>query len=114
MSKELEEILDRWKLYISLTKNFSNKDMELLKIEEIEELLDYISNLQQENQQLKELCNKYEEEHKKEFKIWLQGQKVLAELEEWLKIERINNAFIDEDTIMEVQLKIQELKEKYK
>ena len=55
MSKELEEILDRWKLYISLTKDFSNKDMELIKIEELEELLDYITNLQQENKQLKEI-----------------------------------------------------------
>lgn len=61
MSKELEEILDRWKLYISFTKNFSNKDMELLKIEEIEELLDYISNLQQENKQLKETLKDIEE-----------------------------------------------------
>ncbi len=47
-------------------------------------LLDYITNLQQENQDikdtlqdkldyighLKELCDKYEEEHNTEFKIW--------------------------------------------
>lgn len=39
---------------------------------------------------------------------------ILTELEEWLKETRINSAFIDEQTIMEVQLKIQELKEKYK
>ena len=78
------------------------------------ELLARIDILNNENKQLKELCDKYEEEHKKEFNTWLQEQKVLTELEEWLKIERINNAFIDEDTIMEVQLKIQELKEKYK
>ena len=29
-----------------------------------------IEKLQQENKQLKELCNKYEEEHSNEFKIW--------------------------------------------
>lgn len=52
-----------------------------------------IRELQQENKQLKS---------------------ILTELEEWLKETRINSAFIDEQTIMEVQLKIQELKEKYK
>ena len=36
---------------------------------------------------------------------------ILTKLEEWLKETRINSAFIDEQTIMEVQLKIQELKE---
>lgn len=43
-----------------------------------------------------------------------QLKSILTELEEWLKETRINSAFIDEQTIMEVQLKIQELKEKYK
>lgn len=52
-----------------------------------------IENLQQENKQL---------------------NNILTELEKWLKETRINSAFIDEQTIMEVQLKIQELKEKYK
>lgn len=42
---------------------------------------------------------------------WFKPKKtVLDELEEWLKDIRINNAQIDEWTIMEVQLKIQELK----
>lgn len=43
-----------------------------------------------------------------------QLKSILVELEEWLKETRINSAFIDEQTIIEVQLKIQELKEKYK
>ena len=43
-----------------------------------------------------------------------QLKSILTELVEWLKETRINSAFIDEQTIMEVQLKIQELKEKYK
>lgn len=33
-------------------------------------VLDYITNLQEENERLKELCDKYEEEHNTEFKIW--------------------------------------------
>lgn len=36
---------------------------------------------------------------------------ILTELEEWLKETRINSSFVDELTLMEVQLKIQELKE---
>lgn len=43
-----------------------------------------------------------------------QLKSILTKLSEWLKETRINSAFIDEQTIMEVQLKIQELKEKYK
>ena len=33
-------------------------------------LLDYITNLQEENNRLKELCDKYEEEHNTAFKLW--------------------------------------------
>ena len=40
-----------------------------------------------------------------------QLKSILTELEEWLKETRINSAFIDEQTIMEVQLKIQELEQ---
>ena len=48
-------------------------------------------------------------------KAWFKPKKtVLDELEEWLKYVRINNAQIDEWTIMEVQLKIQELKNEVK
>jgi len=43
-----------------------------------------------------------------------QLKSILTELEEWLKETRINSSFTDELTLMEVQLKIQELKEKYK
>ena len=40
-----------------------------------------------------------------------QLKSILTELVEWLKETRINSAFIDEQTIMEVQLKIQELEQ---
>lgn len=33
-------------------------------------LLNYITNLQKENTDLKKLCDKYEEEHKKTFETW--------------------------------------------
>ena len=80
-----------------------------------------IMKLEQENQQLKELCNKYEEEHKKEFNTWLQGQKVLAELEEWLKtivkyetLHKSGYMTVRGEWGEEILNKIQELKEKYK
>ena len=60
---------------------------------------------------IKNICR--ECQNKKQKKQY-RDAKILTELEEWLKETRINSAFIDEQTIMEVQLKIQELKEKYK
>lgn len=60
---------------------------------------------------IKNICR--ECQNKKQKKQY-RDAKILTKLEEWLKETRINSAFIDEQTIMEVQLKIQELKEKYK
>ena len=34
------------------------------------DVIKYITILEEENQRLKELCDKYEEEHNNEFKIW--------------------------------------------
>ena len=38
-----------------------------------EELKDKLHDLYEENEMLKELCEKYEEEHKTTFEIWKQG-----------------------------------------
>lgn len=38
--------------------------------EESKQLLNYITNLQKENTDLKKLCDKYEEEHKTTFETW--------------------------------------------
>lgn len=100
-------------------------------IEQLEIADKKINDLQQENKQLKKLCNKYEEEHKKEFNTWLQEQKVLADLEDTLeeKLKSINylretlqedvkvlNPDIDglEMAYKDIQKVIKELKEKYK
>lgn len=86
MSEEkILNIIDSWKngdyvLAYSFNYYRAGKQNELL--------LKYITNLQQENKQLKELCDKYEEEHKTTFETWLKGQKVLNELQEWLKEEQ--------------------------
>ena len=98
----------------------------------MQSLMENYEKLEKENQQLKELCNKYEEEHKKEFNIWLQGQKVLKDLEEWLKEEQeryrdylltrpkndseYNSKYATQCALSQVDIildKIQELRNKY-
>ena len=84
-----------------------SSDYEIEK--EFEELLE-------ENKQLKELCNKYEEEHKTTFETWINQKKILIELELWLSQEQLDRA----DNIgiyalyEKVIRKVSELKEKYK
>lgn len=48
----------------------------------IEELLDYITNLQEENKRLKELCDKYEVEHNTAFKLWTMKTEEIPTYEE--------------------------------
>ena len=74
-NENIKEILDNLK-DIDKTSILKNNDAKII--------LDYITNLQQENQDikdtlqdkldyighLKELCDKYEEEHSSEFKTW--------------------------------------------
>ncbi len=61
----IRNIVDFYKLNDKNNYDYSDDVLISMKI-----LLDYITNLQEENEKLKELCNKYEEEHSSEFKIW--------------------------------------------
>ena len=64
MSKELmiiKEILDNFEKYETRYR-LHNETQFIITHREIQILLDYITNLQEENKQLKELCDKYEEE----------------------------------------------------
>ena len=59
--ENIKEILNKWKCYIELTKKFTTNEYEMLRVEDIYKILDYITNLQEENQRLKEelqLCKK--------------------------------------------------------
>lgn len=47
-----------------------------------DEILDLITNLQQENQRLKELCDKYEEEHNTAFKLWTMKMEEMPDYKE--------------------------------
>lgn len=79
-----------------------------------------ITNLQQENKQLKEEIKWYEKENKHNQEIIVKDTSILTELEEWLKdyIPMLDAGDIVEessqDTLKEVLEKIQKLKEKYK
>jgi len=71
MNKEIKEILDKLKNREE-TYQFCKQYKLAINdwIYEAHYLLDYITNLQQENEKIKELCNKYEEEHKTTFLEW--------------------------------------------
>ena len=60
---------------------------EFLKVHHFEnsyKLLDYITNLQEENEQLKELCDKYEEEHNTTFIEWQKDIKANKKVIEYI------------------------------
>ena len=52
MNDEIKEILNKWKCYIELTKKFTTNEYEMLRVEDIDKILDYITNLQQEIEKL--------------------------------------------------------------
>ena len=64
----------------------------------------------EEIERLKDLCNKYEEEHKTAFEEWKKAINIINELEKWLdKKEKLTfNSW--NKGIHEVQRKLQELK----
>lgn len=53
MNDEIKEILDKWKCYIGLTKKFTTNEYEMLRVEDIDKILDYINNLYLDNTLLK-------------------------------------------------------------
>ena len=78
MNNEIKEIIEYFKDDIDFLEvelkypNFKGRYITIRdkECEYLRKLLDYITNLQEENERLGELCNKYEEEHKTTFKIW--------------------------------------------
>lgn len=106
MKDEIKEILDILKtdmIHIRLFK------------EDREKLLDYITNLQEENKRLKELCDKYEEEHSTKFNEWVFDKRenerlnnVINELEKYFAKP---NKFIERTERIKILDKLKELKE---
>ena len=48
MNNEIKKILDKWECYIGLTKKFTTNEYEMLRVEDVDKILNYITNLQQE------------------------------------------------------------------
>lgn len=108
MNEELmitKEDLVNW-----LNRPPSNDDLDLIGF--MTTRLDNFYKLEQENKQLKELTDKYEEEHKTTFETWLKEINILTELEKWLKYQFEHT--LQQNNYHSVLDEIQELKEKYK
>lgn len=85
MKDEIKEILE---YVLSLTYGNENA------IKGINKVKDYITNLQEENQRLKELADKYEEEHKTTFIEWTNTLDRNRKAIEYIK--HLDNVFIDD------------------
>lgn len=101
MNEEIKEIIESSRKIIKSNRE-NGFDRIIMLGDDIDKLLDYITNLQEENIKLKELCNKYEEEHKTTFEEWKKDIKIINKLQEWL----------EENYMCEVLTKLNELKEK--
>lgn len=86
MKDEIKEILGGMSEYLEekkkdyeeiVIKNGFSGDSIVYEVyyEDIKTLFDYITNLQEENERLKKLCDKYEEEHNTTFQKWLKELK---------------------------------------
>ena len=74
MNDEIKEILDNFEKYEARYK-LHNETQFIITHREIESLLDYITNLQQENERLKEQINQYEEpDDMTLFYMWLDAK----------------------------------------
>jgi len=64
--------------------------------------------LEQENKQLKELCNKYEEEHKTTFETWLKDIEKIDKAIEYIKhaqnygLGTVRNPYVKGEDLLEI------------
>ena len=109
MSEEIKEILDNFEKYEARYR-LRNETQFIITHREIQILSDYITNLQEENEQLKELCDKYEEEHKTTFEEWKKDINIIDELEKYLK-KQMEYYKLDTDYYVEYKLTLDKLNE---
>ena len=83
MNEEIKEILKILEIAYDLY------DIKL-NYHQVNTLYDYIANLQKENEELKRLCDKYEEEHNTAFKLWTQEVEKIPTCEEKNRITTEN------------------------
>lgn len=85
MTEEIKKILEYLKNNTFIPDETKRK-YKILHRDEVNKLLNYITNLQKENVDLKKLCDKYEEEHKTTFGTWktviVRNEKAVEYIEE--------------------------------
>ena len=89
MNEDIKEILDRIKKHYVL-----DEEQDII-------LLNYITNLQEKNEKLKKLCDKYEEEHNSAFKLWTTQMEEMPDYEERMKLKQENQKL--KETIKEAK-----------
>lgn len=94
MEEEIKEVLDNFEKY-EARYILHNETQFIITHREIQILLDYITNLQEENEKLKELCNKYEEEHSTAFKLWTMKMEEMPCYEEFMNYKSRNEKAIE-------------------
>ena len=113
MTNEIKEIIEYLKddsMFI-YDEDGTRKEITL---DESKLLLDYITNLQEENERLKELADKYEEEHKTTYETWKKD--IIANKK---AIEYIEHNWIDYETAKDIKeydelnIPIQDIKDLY-
>ena len=92
MTKEIKEILDIFTKY----KDDWYSVKYILKPKQCVALYDYITNLQEKNTKLKDLCDKYEEEHKTTFEEWKKDIKANKKAIEYIEIGLANEEEAEE------------------
>ena len=115
--KEIKEILDRLFVYKNENDEMKYQPEDILTIDDVWLLLDCItslqeekndlldmcsrkidevSNLQKDNKKLKELCDKYEEEHKTTFEEWKKDIKANKKAIEYIELGLANEEEAEE------------------
>lgn len=84
--------MNKEELIVELENNYVQVNIDGVRIAYCnsldKELVKAIYNLQQENKELKELCNKYEKEHNTTFKIWQKDMKKIDKAID--KLDKLN------------------------
>lgn len=108
MKDEIKEILDFLKdkrgYYKTLSQDKTDKLLDCItnlqqELKEANESITWWHNrfnaLQKENKRLKELCDKYEEEHNTAFKLWTMKMEQMPDYEEKIKYKSRNEKAIN-------------------
>ena len=112
IQEEIKEILEIFKKIneeYSVDTELDFEDYEIPNIY-LKQFLDYITNSQEENKKLKDLCDKYEEEHNTTFIEWQKDINIIDELEKYLK-KQMEYYKLDTDYYVEYKLTLDKLNE---